>query len=163
MEKQVEKIYTERLILRGIDETDTEEIVSWRSDPEVYKYFKRPHRITPEEHIHWYRNNYLCNPDRFDWMCIEKSSGNKIGVFGLAADGDNVEINYLLASEAQHKGYAYESVKRLIRYAKEKMNAKKIIALVNTENLPSAAVAEKAGMKPESRDEIFIRYVIEVI
>ena len=46
MASNVETISTERLLLRGIDESDTAEIVKWRSNPEAYKYFKDPHEIT---------------------------------------------------------------------------------------------------------------------
>ena len=40
MASNPERLRTERLILRGINETDAIEIVEWRSDPEVYRYFK---------------------------------------------------------------------------------------------------------------------------
>ena len=82
MAKNVAELESERLILRGITEDDAPEIVEWRSDPEAYKFFRSPHRITMNEHLSWYRNNYLSNENRFDWMCFEKSSGRKIGVFG---------------------------------------------------------------------------------
>lgn len=82
MAKNVAELESERLILRGITEDDAPEIVEWRSDPEAYKFFRSPHRITMDEHLAWFRNRYLSNDDRFDWMCFEKSSGSKIGVFG---------------------------------------------------------------------------------
>ena len=82
MAKNVAELESERLILRGITEDDAPEIVEWRSDPQAYKFFRSPHRITMDEHLAWFRNNYLSNDNRFDWMCFEKSSGSKIGVFG---------------------------------------------------------------------------------
>ena len=82
MAKNVAELESERLILRGITEDDAPEIVEWRSDPEAYKFFRSPHRITMDEHLAWFRNNYLSNDNRLDWMCFEKSSGSKIGVFG---------------------------------------------------------------------------------
>ena len=110
MARDLDIIQTERLILRGINETDAIKIVEWRSDPEVYRFFKSPHKITVREHVAWYNNSYLPNENRFDWMCIEQSSGKRIGVFGLVRDEDLCEVNYLLASEAQHKGFAAPAV-----------------------------------------------------
>ncbi len=107
MAKNVAELESERLILRGITEDDALEIVEWRSDPEAYKFFRSPHRITMDEHLAWFRNNYLSNDNRLDWMCFEKSSGSKIGVFGsvvLRLTGGGASRNQLHAqarSEAQ--------------------------------------------------------------
>ena len=117
MARGLDTIETARLLLRGIDESDAELIVQWRSVPEVYQFFKSSHKITLEEHFNWYQNSYLENSNRFDWICIEKESGNRIGVFGLYKKEKKAEINYLLAPEAQHKGYAAEAIKSLIDYA----------------------------------------------
>ena len=122
MASEIDIITTQRLYLRGIDEEDAAWIVKWRSDPEVYRFFKSPHRITLEEHLQWFNNNYKHNSSRYDWMCIEKDSGTRAGVFGLVRESECAEINYILAPEAQHKGYATEAIGALIKYAFTKMN-----------------------------------------
>lgn len=162
MARKTDTIQTGRLIFRGIDETDTEKIVNWRSDPEVYKYFKSPHKITIEEHKHWYRNSYLCNEDRFDWICIEKTTGNKIGVFGLVKKNNIAEVNYLLSPEAQHKGYATEGIMQLVQYAAKTWGVKQVIAEIHKENVPSIAAVKKLGFTMLSNREIFVSYGIEV-
>ena len=143
--KRISTIQTQRPILRGIGEEDTKEIVKWRSDPFVYRFFKNPHKITEEEHIRWYKDNYLKNPNRFDWMCIEKESGGKIGVFGIIKEEKTAEVNYLLAPEAQHKGYASESLKGIIQYAYDDLTVKLITAVIHKDNKPSIALVEKMG------------------
>ena len=158
MAKDLDKFQTERLILRGINESDATEIVEWRSDPEVYKYFKSPHKITIQEHFSWFNNSYLFNEDRMDWMCIEKGTGKKIGVFGVAIDGDIVELNYLLAPDAQHKGYANEAVKAIILHAKEKWPEKKMIAEIHKDNDASSRLIEKQGFQYSSADGNFVIY-----
>lgn len=158
MAKDLEKIQTERLILRGINESDATEIVEWRSDPQVYKYFKSPHKITIQEHFSWFNNNYLFNEDRMDWMCIEKGTGKKIGVFGVAIDGDIVELNYLLAPNAQHKGYATEAISAIILHTKEKWPGKKMIAEIHKDNEASSRLIEKQGFQYSSADGNFVIY-----
>ena len=162
MEKNIDIIETERLILRGIDETDTDSIVQWRSDPEVYKYFKNAHKITETEHNYWYQNIYKSNDKRFDWMCIEKKSEEKVGVFGLFLDGCIAEINYILSPKSQHKGYAAESVQALINYASKKWNVKKIVAEIHKDNFPSITFIKRLGFKLESKDSVFQIYGREV-
>lgn len=155
--KIVDQIKTERLLLRGIDETDTEEIVLWRSNPEVYRYFKSPHKITREEHTAWYNSYYLYDMERFDWICIEQKTGTKIGVFGLTKKEQSAEVNYMLSSEAQHKGYATEAIAALIEYANTKWNTERITAEVHRDNSPSIALALKLGFqKNESCGNFYI-------
>jgi len=160
MARNLDKIQTERLTLRGINETDALEIVEWRSDPKVYKYFKFPHKITVKEHFYWYNNSYLYNENRFDWMCIEKTSGKKIGVFGLVRDENICEVNYLLAPDAQHKGYACESISSIIQYARDKWHTNQIIAEIHKDNTPSIALVKKLGFKLKSVNGDYVKYNI---
>ncbi len=147
MASKVEIIQTERLLFRGIDESDTNEIVLWRSDPNVFQYFKSPHKITVEEHLVWYRNNYLDNPNRCDWICKDRDSGQKIGVFGLVKTGDVVEVNYLLAPEAQHKGFASEGIRAMVRYSAKMGDVRHVVAEIHRENNPSVTVIKRLGFK----------------
>lgn len=160
MLKEIDTISTERLLLRGILEDDAKEIVGWRSDPEVYKYFKSPHKISVEEHLNWFNNSYLYNENRFDWICIRKKDGKKIGVFGIVTDDEKVEINYLLDSGAQHKGYAKEGISALVKYARENFGGKLIVAEIHKNNLPSIAVVSKLGFKLISSHDDFVIYGI---
>ena len=155
-------IQTARLIFRGINETDTSVIVKWRSDPNVFNYFKSPHKITLEEHLAWYSNSYLNNNNRFDWICFEKTSNAKIGVFGLTREDDLAEVNYLLAPEAQHKGYASEGIKALVQYAANKWDIKMVVAEIHKKNLPSISVVIKLGFHIVKSVGDFVIYGIEV-
>ena len=161
MAKNVAELESERLILRGITEDDAPEIVEWRSDPEAYKFFRSPHRITMDEHLSWYRNNYLSNENRFDWICVDKSSGRKIGVFGAVRDGKTAEVNYLLAPYAQHQGYALEAVKRVIEYVRSELHIKRVAAEIHRDNAPSIALAERTGFTLESESGDFLLYSSE--
>ena len=155
-------IQTKQLLLRGIDEKDAEIIVEWRSDVNVYKYFKSPHQITLEEHLRWYCTKYLFDKSRYDWICIEKMSGNRIGIFGLLRDGEKAEISYLLAPEAQHKGYAIEVIRELIVYAEKKWNCKQIVAEIHKDNKSSIKLVKKLGFSMISCLDFFYIYGMEI-
>ena len=162
MAKNVAELESERLILRGITEDDAPEIVEWRSDSEAYKFLRSPHRITMDEHLAWFRNNYLSNDKRLDWMGFEKSSGSKIGVSGAVIDGENAEINYILAPSAKGMGYASEAVRRVIQYVRSEFHVKRFIAEIHKDNLPSIAFAERNDFTLESSSGDFLLYVLEV-
>ena len=158
MAKFVESMETERLLFRGIDTESAPEIVIWRSNPDVYRFFKNPHQISMEEHIKWFKRAYLSNEDRIDWICIEKSTGKKIGIFGLIRREDETEVNYILDPKAQHKGYATEGVKRIILFAKEYWKSKVITAEIHKDNMRSIALVERLGFKQLSSSDDFLRY-----
>ena len=161
MAKEVEELQTKRLILRGIREEDAPEIVKWRSDPEVYRYFKNPQKITIESHLNWYYHNYLLDESRFDWICVDKQTEKIIGVFGLNYNGNNAEVNYLLVPEAQHKGYAQEAINCLISHARN-YNVKTIIAEIHKDNSPSIALAERMRFVYVKNNENFMIFSREV-
>ncbi len=160
MARDLDIIQTGRLTLRGINETDAPEIVKWRSAPEVYRYFKNPHQISLEEHISWYNSSYLMNENRSDWMCIEKISGKKAGVFGLTRTDSEAEVNYLLAPDARHKGYASEAIRALLQYAHNEWNVRRISAEIHKENLPSLALVKRLGFELISAEGDFVIYGI---
>lgn len=159
MAKDLVKIRTDRLILRGINESDAVDIVEWRSDPDVYKYFKSPHRITVKEHFYWYNNVYLRNEKLFNWMCIEKDTGKKMGVFGFSLDDESIaEVNYLLSPGAQHKGYATEAVTSLVSYAFVDRKATSVKAEIHRDNERSVRLARKLGFTLQSTKGDFLIY-----
>ena len=57
--KNVTELKSERLTFREITYDDAGKIVEWRGDPKVYIFFTRPHKVTLEEHLHWYNNKYF--------------------------------------------------------------------------------------------------------
>ena len=160
MISKVMEFKTERLIIRGIRDVDASKIVEWRSDYNVYRFFKNPHKITIEEHLSWFNSIYLYDNNRFDFICIEKSSNNKIGVCGMVIKENVAEINYLIAKEAQHRGYAGEAVKALIDCIRDICSIDKIIAEIHEDNVSSISLVKKLGFTPLSVDGSFVKYAI---
>ena len=157
----VDEFDSERVHFRGINETDAPEIVEWRSDPSVYRFFRAAHRITLDEHLSWYRNNYLTDESRYDWMLIDSAAGLKLGVFGAVRKGNSAEVNYILSPCARHKGYAVEGLSRIIQYVRDKWHTDIIIAEIHRDNAPSIALAERTGFTLESESGDFLLYSSE--
>lgn len=158
--KEVPVLHTARLTLRGIADEDTPAIVALRSDPNVYKYFVSPHQITEEEHLAWFKNNYIFNEDRIDWIAFD-ACNNLVGVFGIkreTKDSKEAEVSYILSPEQYGKGYASEAVIRLIEFCREKWKCTHVTAEVHENNLDSIHFAEKLQFKLEKKTGVFFRY-----
>lgn len=157
--KTVPVLKTARLYLRGIAEEDTHAIVALRSDPNVYKFFVLPHQITDKEHLTWYKNNYLYNDNRIDWIAFD-TTDNLVGVFGVkreTKDSKEAEVSYILSPEQYGKGYAAEAVLQLIQFCKNEWNCDSVIAEVHNENVVSIRFAERLGFVEEKPKFIIFR------
>ena len=49
----------EKLTLRPITDADTDDIVRWRNDPEVWRYFLFREPFTPAMHRAWLQNKVM--------------------------------------------------------------------------------------------------------
>lgn len=142
---------TERLILTDMTEEDAQNVVRWRSDPEVYRYFLNPHEITVEEHLGWFRNSYAKNADRIDWVVRVKSTGEPVGVFGIkilekqteCAKQKTVELSYLLDQAAQHRGFAAEALCGMMDFAKREWGCEVAVAEIHKENDSSVRLVKR--------------------
>ena len=156
------KTESPRLILREIESTDAENIVAWRSQPEVYKFFRVPHAVTLQEHMAWYNTDYLKNDRRLEFMAIEKETGEPVGVFGIRQSEEcegqeKAEVGYLLKPQAQGKGYSSEAVFKLMKLSKEKWAVKKAAAEVHEDNEASIALVKRLQfIKTEKKGCFFI-------
>ena len=157
--KTVPILKTARLTMRGIAEEDTNAIVVMRSNPDVYRFFVSPHQITEEEHLNWFRNSYLFNKSRIDWIAFD-TANNLVGVFGVKRENENsleAEVSYMLAPEQYGKGFAAEAVNRLIQFCKEEWNCTSVIAEIHNDNLDSIRFAERLGFIEEKPKFIIFR------
>ncbi len=154
------ELYTKRLRLSDMTENEASSIVEWRSDPEVYKFFVSPHEITIEEHLNWFNNRYIYDPNRLDWVAFDIDN-LPIGVFGAKRNdqkSETAEVSYILSPKQYGKGYANEAVERVIRFCKENWHCSTVIADIHKDNDNSIRFIERLGFSRESSDGVFIRY-----
>ena len=158
--KRVPILETERLTLRGISEADTQMVVKLRSNPDVYKYFIAPHEITDQEHITWYKNSYLLNENRIDWMAFDASE-NFVGIFGVKRDNQNsveAEVSYILTPEQYKKGYATEAIERLIQFCRDNWHCVFVTAEIHEDNNDSIHFVKKLGFVQDRKIGLFLHF-----
>lgn len=147
-------IETKRLILREIQPSDADALFELDSDPEVHRYLGNAPVKSREkilEIINFIRGQY----DAFGigrWAVVLKENKKFIGWAGLKYVDEPLDafpyyydLGYRLIRKYWGKGYATEASIALIDYAFHKLKIPCVYALIETGNLRSRRVLEKAG------------------
>lgn len=155
---------TERLILRKLHWDDTEDIFEYASDPEVPKYSSWSVHDSIEDTKNFlnavmaqYKNHEVA-----PWGIVDKADKKLIGTCGFVdfmIEGNRAEIGYALSRNYWGKGYMTEAVRAVIDFGFRTMQLNRIEARCNIENIASARVMEKVGMKFEGilREHLFAK------
>ena len=142
---------TDRLYLRELVDEDVDDLLEVLGDPVAMRYY--PRAFTREEvagWIDWSRRSYRENGFGL-WGMVLKETAELVGDCGLTVqdvEGERlVEVGYHLVRSHWHRGLATEAARGCCRYAFDTLAIDFVIALVRAENIPSAGVAERLGMR----------------
>lgn len=82
-----------------------------------------------------------------------KESGDCIGMCGLISREilDDVDIGYGFLPEFWGQGYAIESAAAVMRYGREQLGFKRIVAVVSPGNTSSVKLLQKLGMRQSGK------------
>lgn len=144
---------TKRLILKPPEQSDLDNLLALRSEPEVMQYVGDGNIQTLEQvqevldTIIEYQKKH-----GFGFCSVyEKETGNFVGQAGLFHVGfdekqQEIEVGYRLQKKFWGKGYATELTKAIIKWGFEHLPNMYLIGLTHPENKRSQHVLEKAGM-----------------
>ena len=149
------KLETERLIIRPINLNDKNEIFEYRSDAETNKYQGWiPENINNVETFIGKISKNIDEPETwFQFVIINKENHKIIGDLGIHffdSDNKQVEIGCTLNKDFQNKGFATESLKRVIDYLFKKLKKHRIITSIDPENKSSIRLVERIGFRKEA-------------
>lgn len=159
--RSVQRLETERLILRGITEQDTDDLYRYAVDPDVGpRAGWKPHE-SREESLSLIRM-FIENGNIF---ALERKSDHRmIGTLGLHHDKcrnlpNARAIGYALAQDCWGYGYMSEAVKRVLQFGFEEMDLCLMSISHYTFNDRSRRVIEKCGFRYEGTlRQTFLRY-----
>ncbi|MEE3392306.1 MAG: GNAT family N-acetyltransferase [Lachnospiraceae bacterium] len=106
-------ISSPRLKLREINESDACFIVSLRSDPDIYRYFKNPHAVTLESHIKWYKDTYLPDKDRIDWIAFKENEGGAQPALSASEGRMTDDLKVRLTGRSKGQSVGIYTIRRL--------------------------------------------------
>ena len=148
-------IYTDRLMLRGMQEDDFEALYDLYSNDNIYAYRPGVARKTREsvaKLIEKYNEEYIGKEAVYFAVCMKEDSGNVVAVgeiFAVDSRLEQVDIGYSVREAYWGKGIATEVVAGLIKYLFEEIEVNRIRAHVMPENVPSHNVVTKNGLIKE--------------
>ena len=151
------KLETERLILRDFVKEDWQWVLEYQSDPLYLRYNHWTER-TPEavqEFVGWFLNQQGQEPRiKFQLAVLLKSSNELIGNCGVRMDTFNAveaDLGYELDPQHWNHGYATEAAHAMVDFGFDHFGVHRIWAACVADNVGSAHVLEKLGMKLEGR------------
>lgn len=146
---------TPRLRLRRFREADLPLFMAYRNDPEVARYqgWDSISLPTAQAFIAEQRRTQPGVPGVGMQIAIEsKATGLLVGdcYFRIhAVDPEQAELGYTLATAAQGRGLATEAAAAWLTYAFRAYHLHRVTALLDVENLRSAALLERLGFRRE--------------
>ena len=155
---------TERLTLRRCTESDIPEFYRLASNPNVTAWINWEAHKSADETAEFVKT--LTEADEngtcMTWAICDKETDKFMGLISFVRVKEksfSAEAGYWIGEEYWNKGYTTEAMNKVIEYAFNTLGIHRITAGHCVDNLPSARVMIKAGMKFEGvgRDEAFIR------
>ncbi len=148
---------TERLILREFKESDWPAILAYQSNPLYLRYYEWTER-TPggvQEFVKMFLTQQQENPRRqFQFAVTLKTTEQLIGNCGVrmkSADAHEGDIGYELDPQHWGQGYATEAARKIVQFGFTRFRLHRIWSWCVADNVASARVLEKVGMRQEGR------------
>ena len=151
------RLETERLAMREFVWDDWGAILAYQRDARYLRYYEWTER-TPEQvqgFVQMFLEQQQEQPRRkFQLAVTLKSSGQLIGTCGVRlanAGAHEGDIGYELSPEHWGQGYATEAACEMVRFGFVELGLHRIWSWCVADNVGSAHVLEKVGMRLEGR------------
>ena len=143
---------TERLALRRMDMSDVDNLLGIFSDPVAMRYYPATKsRAEAEEWVRRTLGNYRAHGFGL-WVADLKDTGEFAGQCGLTVQEvegkKEIEIGYLFLRKFWGRGLATEAAKAARDHGFA-LGYRRLISIIDPQNLASRRVAEKTGLKLE--------------
>ncbi len=158
---------TERLLIRQLTFDDADFIIELLNDPSFIQNIGDRKVRNVEDARAYVLNGPVASYAKNGFghsLVILKATGESIGMCGLIKRDalEDVDIGYAYLPRFWSKGYAIEAALAMKSNAKETVQLKRLVAIVDPANAGSIRVLEKLGMKFEkmirlSQDEIELK------
>lgn len=148
---------TERLVLREFEEDDWPAVLAYQSDPRYLRYYAWTRRTEADVRA-FVRGLMELREEqprtKYQLAITLPSDGRLIGNCGIrkqSPDAREADIGYELDSRYWGHGYATEAARALLVFGFNDLGLHRIWAWCIAENVGSARVLEKLGMRQEGR------------
>ncbi len=158
------QLTTERLLLREFVTDDWRVVQDYQSDPRYLRYYEWTER--PERDVREFVGRFIAQQSdqprtRYQLAIVLKDGGRLIGNCGIRTDAPGAleaDVGYELAPEQWGRGYATEAARAIVAFGFDDLRVHRIWAACVADNVASAHVLEKLGMRLEGRLREHERY-----
>jgi [ribosomal protein S5]-alanine N-acetyltransferase len=183
LSRATDRIETDRLTLRRIEQNDFDFFVQLDSDPEVARFLPHANPRSPHESLAWLQSllDSYKNFGSGQLAVLRKSDGAIIGRCGLSDLAVEVkasvapvvrgwylrsdappaseiifeqELGYTFHRSSWGQGYAAEAARCVFEYARDVLKLPRIISLIHPENVRSLRLAQRFGVEFEDNVEV---------
>lgn len=146
---------TSRLIIKPISIENKNAVFEYRSDGETNRYQGWiPKTIDDVVTFINKTAKQIDLPETWFQLVIQEKETLKIigdiGIHFFGKENKQVEIGCTLHKNFQHKGYATESLKRVIEYLFNELDKHRIITSIDPENISSIELVKRIGFRKEA-------------
>jgi len=151
------RIHTERLVLRDFVADDWPAVLAYQRDPRYLRFYPWTDRTEAEvrDFVQMFLDQQSEQPRRKFQLAITLQGDDRvIGNCGIRRKPDNdweADIGYELALEHWGKGYATEAAQAIVKFGFEGLRLHRISSWCIADNIASARVLEKVGLRQEGR------------
>ena len=132
--------------LRLLRESDLTLTLSWRNRDEIRPWFKTSHALTLEQHRNWFRRY---SKDSRDYLFVIEAQSGPVGqaaVYDIDAAKKTAEVGrFLIAPEAQGKGYFSAANRALLGFCFGVLNLQSVFLEVKPANSRAISIYKKLG------------------
>lgn len=159
------QLATERLLLREFVEDDWRAVLAYQSDPLYLRNTPWTERTEADarEFVGWFLAQQQEQPrTKFQLAIVLPAEGRLIGNCGVRVNDPALRegnVGFELDPRYWGRGYATEAAGEMLRYGFAELGLHRIWSWCVAENVASARVLEKVGMRPEGclREKEFYR------
>lgn len=151
----INRLETDRLIIRPITTDDITALHELYSDPSVARFVSflllNTHIDESRAYVESIIESYMAQKVA-EWAVVEKESNTLVGCCGFVhywPEHARAELAYWYHKDFRGKGYAAEAARAVVEYGFTVLNLHRIEATVDPENIPSQKLLEKIGMRKE--------------
>ncbi len=150
---------TERLTLREITETDDEFILDLLNQPSFIKYIGDRNVRDVEQSREFIESRFRASYKTYGfglWAVVLKTDETPIGICGFVKREflPDADIGFALLPQFEKKGYAIESAQAVMKYGKNTLGLKRVLAITSQINEVSGRLLDKLGFKFERLSEM---------
>jgi len=151
------ELITARLILREFRENDWPDILAYQADPLYLRFYEWTER-TPEavqEFVQMFLEQQQEQPrTKFQLAVTLKTNHHLVGTCGIrmaSANAHEGDIGYELSPRHWGQSYATEATRAMVQFGFTELRLHRIWSWCVADNVRSARVLEKLGMRLEGR------------